>query len=100
EVQKFGDDLCWVCERADLVELSAVLLGADAGAQMVRGGVVEAFERCRSQGIRLPAVERLLRESRPRSVRVTAAPDDKLPGRLAGPSAGHPNLAARAAADQ
>jgi len=68
EVQKFGEDLYWVCERADLVELSAVLLGADAGAQMLRGDVLEAFERCRAQRIDLPEIERLIRESRPRSV--------------------------------
>jgi hypothetical protein len=63
EVQKYGENLHWVCERADLVELSAVMLGADSGAQMIRGDVVEAFERCRSKNIALPAIEKLVRLS-------------------------------------
>ena len=102
EVEKYGEDLHWVCEHAELVELSAVLLGADAGAQMVRGDVVAAFERCCQRGLRtqLPDIERLVRESRPRSVRVTAAPSDKLPGALSKPFAGYPNFAACVAANQ
>jgi hypothetical protein len=100
EVQKFGEDLYWVCERADLVELSAVLLGADAGAQMLRGDVLEAFERCRAQRIDLPEIERLIRESRPRSVRVTAAPSDKPAGSLSKPFAGYKNFAECVAANQ
>jgi hypothetical protein len=100
EAQQFGEGLLWVCELADLVELSAVLLGADAGAQMVRGEVEAALERCRAKRIALPEVERFIRERRPRSVRVTAAPDDKLPGALSKPFAGYANFAACVAANQ
>ncbi len=89
EVQKYGERLLWVCERADLVELSAVLLGADAGAQMVRSDVLEAVERCRAQNIELPEIERLIRGSRT----VVPAPNDKLTGALSKPFAGYKNFA-------
>ena len=70
ELQKFGEDLFWVAERADLVELSAVLLGADSGAQMVRGDVLDAFERCRGKGLVLPSIERMIHGQRPRMISV------------------------------
>jgi len=75
EVEKYGEELAWVCEYAELVELSAVLLGADAGAQVVRGDVVAAFERCCQRGLRtqLPDIERLVRGRRTTTVAVGRA---------------------------
>src|SRR5207245_2032461 len=54
--------LAWVAERADLVELSAVLLGADPGSQLMRRDVEAAVERVRSAGHRVPLIEQLLRD--------------------------------------
>jgi hypothetical protein len=58
----------WVCERADLLEVSAVILGADADALALRSAsptVVEAVGRLKARGISLPAVERLVRDATP-----------------------------------
>lgn len=62
EVQKFGDGIKWVAERADLIELSAVLLGADQGPNMAGGAQLmrEAFARCRSAGHELKEVPKLI----------------------------------------
>ncbi len=76
EVERFGGDLKWVCEFAELLEVSSVLYGADPAAQLVRPEVLEAFERCRSKRIVLPHVERLVRQSRPRPVQVIKMRDD------------------------
>lgn len=64
EVQRYGEGTYWVCTYAEQLELSAVLLGADSGAQIMRGKVVEAFERVRANGAgkALPAFEQYLRE--------------------------------------
>jgi hypothetical protein len=62
EVQKYGENLYWICERADLMELSSVLMGADYGAQQLRSNVVEAFERVRAKHP-LPELEKFVRAS-------------------------------------
>ena len=61
EVALYGEGLSWVATRADLVEVSAVLLGADAGAQIVRSNVLEAVERCVRRGRALPRLTSLIR---------------------------------------
>lgn len=61
EVALYGEDLYWVCTRADLMEVSAVMLGADSGAQIVRGAVMDAFERVRSTH-QLPQLEAFVRK--------------------------------------
>jgi hypothetical protein len=50
EIQLNGEDLRWVVTRADLVELSSVLWGADDGAMHLRGAVREALTRGRTDG--------------------------------------------------
>jgi hypothetical protein len=79
EVLQYGIDLAWICTRADLIEVSAVLLGADPGAQVVRQGVVEAFERVRSAGHRLPELERFIRAHQPRRVAMGRAAQEPDP---------------------
>src|SRR3989454_1103458 len=64
----WGDELSWVAEHTDLIELSAVMLGADTGAQMMRRDVEAALERCRTAGRRLPNVEQLLVRAAPLAV--------------------------------
>jgi len=60
EVSVLGDDLMWVATRADLIEISSVLFGADPGAQMIRTDLEAAFERCRAEGAALPMVEKFM----------------------------------------
>ena len=79
EVARYGDGLQWVATRCDLVEISAVLLGADPGAQIIRSHAEEAFERVRSQGRRLPLLERFF--SHPRT-RVPVSRGEVLPDLL------------------
>lgn len=76
EVMKYGDDLLWVAERTDLLELSSVILGADdfalakraqergdtcASRVQVSDEVKAAFTRCRQKGIELPEMAKLIR---------------------------------------
>lgn len=84
ERKAHGDELAWVATRADLVEVSAVMLGADPGAQLVRAGVEQAVARCRGKGLCLPNVERFLRN--PGALDVMGATDalDALRATLAG----------------
>jgi len=70
EVGQYGEELTWVCTRADLVEISAVLLGADSGAQIIRPEALRAFERVRAQHP-VPELEVFVRAHQPRE----AAPD-------------------------
>lgn len=62
EVIKFGAELNWVAVRVDLVELSAILLGADQGPNMTGGAqlIRAAFDRCRSAGHTMKAVPALV----------------------------------------
>ncbi len=60
EASVYGDDLYWIATRADLIELSSVLFGADPGAQMIRADLEMAFERCRSAGTALPHIEKFM----------------------------------------
>src|SRR6266536_2566039 len=85
----YGEDLSWVATRADLVELSAVLVGADPGPQQVRDDLEAAVERVRtSTGRRLPLVEQMIRGSRT----VIQAPSDKAAGMLSRPFGGYKNF--------
>lgn len=59
EVEQYGQGLEWVATRADLLELSAVPIGADPGALAVR----QALARCRAKGLHLPRVERALKRA-------------------------------------
>lgn len=66
EIRSHGDDLRWVAEYVEQLELSAVLLGADGGAQhaprSVNPKLIEAFERVRSGGgAQLPELEKMIR---------------------------------------
>lgn len=67
ERRAYGDACQWVATRVDQLELSAVVLGADPGAQHFRGvreKVVAAFERVRAGGgNQLPYLETLIRET-------------------------------------
>lgn len=93
EVQQYGDGLFWVATRTDLVEVSAVAIGADPGALALRGilegGVPDmvirggqrwgirkpmraAYERCRAAGHELPSMTKLFAQA-----------DDPLPVELA-----------------
>jgi hypothetical protein len=72
ERQAWGEELTWVAERTDLVEVSAVLLGADPGSQLMRRDVEAALERCRGAGRKLPHIERLLTNHGRVSVTTTA----------------------------
>lgn len=84
EARLYGDDLFWVVTRADLMECSAVILGADPGALTIRGrdelgtpqfdapsrleirkDAVEAFQRCRAKGHDMRTMERLMRQVAP-----------------------------------
>jgi hypothetical protein len=65
ELVQYGDGCLWVATRVDQLELSAVLIGADPGAQQVRREVLEAFERVRAGGgHQLPRIEKLIREKK------------------------------------
>lgn len=62
EVGKYGEGAKWIATRVDLVELSAVLLGADQGPNMAGGAqlIRAAFERCRAEGHAMREVPALI----------------------------------------
>lgn len=74
ESQRYGEDCYWVATRADLIETSAVLLGADAGAKHLRVSdkAMEAFERARSAGAKLPELEAFIHRAE-REARIVVA---------------------------
>lgn len=62
EVDKYGEDLYWVGERQELIEISAVIVGADPGAKALRSHVRSALAVCEGKGIELPLVRASLEE--------------------------------------
>ena len=75
EVSVYGDDLYWIATRADLIELSSVLFGADPGAQMIRADLEMAFERCRNAGTALPHIEKFMTGLLPLQIPVVGLPE-------------------------
>lgn len=59
EVEENGEELLWVVERADLIEISAVMVGADSGAQVLRSEIAEGLATCRAAGKPLKLLESL-----------------------------------------
>lgn len=63
EIEEHGVKLSWVATRADLLEISSVIVGADPGALALRGRVGEAMALCRSKGIELPKIDEILKRN-------------------------------------
>jgi hypothetical protein len=69
EVQRYGEDCYWIGLRADMMELSAVVYGADPGAQQKpRAAVLAAMEACRAKGVDMVPLEAWLAENVPANV--------------------------------
>lgn len=62
EAEVYGEGLTWVVTYAELVEVSAVLVGADPSALAMRADTDKAIQRCRNRGLELPEIEGLLRK--------------------------------------
>ncbi|HKO16719.1 MAG TPA: hypothetical protein VJU87_10790 [Gemmatimonadaceae bacterium] len=72
ETARYGEGVQWIATRAEQLELSAVILGADPGAMELAGAgvdssmnprVMAAFARARAAGRRLPLLEKRIVET-------------------------------------